>query len=90
MKSLEEKMYKAIHEGAIVEEGTGGKAAKSCSEIAKQAVIDFAKWITDKDSMYAPMFGGTPELEKDYRFADIERDYTAEEIVELFINQKGE
>lgn len=46
--------------------------------------IRFIKWLTRKDSPYSIMYGGTPKLKKDYRFATGKKDYTIEEVLKQF------
>ena len=50
----------------------------------KEVAVAFTKWLTEKDSKYAILYGGTPELEKDYRLATLEGDFTIEEVFEEF------
>lgn len=51
-----------------------------CDEFA----IKFVEWLTSKDGKYGIMYGGTPELKKDYRFAGYKRDYTIKELLNKF------
>jgi hypothetical protein len=49
-----------------------------------EVAVAFVKWLTEKDSKYAILYGGTPDLKKDYRLATLEDDYTIEEVFEEF------
>jgi hypothetical protein len=49
-----------------------------------EAAVAFVNWLTEKESKYAILYGGTPELEKDYRLATLENDFTIEEVFEHF------
>jgi hypothetical protein len=49
-----------------------------------EVAVAFVKWLTENDSKYAILYGGTPELEKDYRLATLENDFTIEEVFEHF------
>src|SRR3990167_4768705 len=53
--------------GACMQKPNGCKVAQQRTEEEVKAVL---KWITEKDSPVAIMYGGTPELEEDFRFAD--------------------
>lgn len=64
------------------------EASKSCAKIYKDEISLFLKWLTAKDSKYAIMYGGTPELDKDYRFASNDEDFTIEEILDIYTNTK--
>lgn len=55
-------------------------AVNSMEEYAKQVAIGFTNWLTRIDSPYAVMYGGFPE-----RWADEKKDYTTEELFELYI-----
>lgn len=53
-------------------------------EMKSDDIQAFLKWLTDKDSQFSIMYGGTPELEKDYRFATNDEDYTIEEVYKFY------
>lgn len=49
----------------------------------KNLTIEFVKWITHKDSPYAILYSS-----EEQRFATTERDYTCDELFDLFIEYK--
>jgi len=49
-----------------------------------EVAVAFVNWLTEKESKYAILYGGTPELEQDYRLATLENDFTIEEVFEQF------
>lgn len=49
--------------------------------LMNEYLAEFLKWLTENNCKYAIMYGGTPELEKDYRFCCNENDYTIEEVI---------
>ncbi len=64
------------------------EAAEACSVITEQEMEKLLTWLTDEDCPYSIMYGGTPELEKDYRFAgNIDKDYTIKEVIEIYKTQ---
>lgn len=54
------------------------------SDDNKEVAVAFVKWLTEKDSKYVILYGGTPDIEKDYRLATLENDFTIEEVFEEF------
>lgn len=57
----------------------------ACKSAMKSNTKEFVEWITSKDSKYSIMYGGTPELEKDYRFAAIDIDFTIDEVYDHWL-----
>jgi hypothetical protein len=45
-------------------------------------LIDFATWITSEDCPYSILYGS-----QEHRFADEDREYTVEEMIEIFRNR---
>ena len=46
-------------------------------------IIQFLEWLTKEDSKYAIMYGNQKE-----RFADNNKEYTIEEILEIYHNER--
>ncbi len=66
-----------------------GKCMEEYAQLkAEQEAINLLKWLSEKESEYVIMYGGTPGLEKDYRFADLAKEYTAEELFKLYQQSK--
>lgn len=90
MENIKNRMLEAIF--TI----TGGrdenvKAAEKCAAIAEEEMIELLEWITAKDCKYAIMNGGTPEFEKDLRFAgqSEDDDKTIKELLDIYKKEKG-
>ena len=47
------------------------------------------EWLTRKDSLFSIMYGGTPELEKDYRFATNDGELTIKELINKYKEYKA-
>lgn len=51
---------------------------------SNEVTVAFVKWLTEND--YVLLYGGTPELIKDFRLATIDKDFTIEEVFQQFKN----
>ena len=51
----------------------------------KVAVLEFMEWFTSEGCEFITYWGGADDRKKDYRFASNEKDYTIEEMYEIFI-----
>ena len=52
------------------------------AEYSKKRMIEFVKWLTKGDAKYAIFYGA-----KKHRFTDGKKDYTIEDMYEIFCNQ---
>jgi len=50
--------------------------------------IELLEWLSRQESDISIIYGGTPELKKDYRFAGEDNDYSIDEVIELFKESK--
>jgi len=50
--------------------------------------IELLEWLLRKESDLSIIYGGTPELKKDYRFSGEDNDYSIDEVIELFKESK--
>lgn len=64
----------------LVIHGAIEKIQELIAQQSRERAIAVLNWVTRKESMYAVMYG-----DQDERFADEEREYTPDEIYDLFL-----